>query len=463
MKVLLTHGYFLEEDEKEKLILKPYPPLGILSISAYLEANGVANSVFDSTFSSFEKLCSHLENERPDVIGIYTNLMTRTNVLRIMAWIRNHHALSKTFIVLGGPEIRNSMQQFLDHGADALVPGEGEETMLDLVRQLAAGDKVRGEVLGQVKGIAYCDKDGKMVQSARPLLKEIDLLPSPARHQINLNLYLDTWKKKHGLSAINVSTMRGCPYTCKWCSRAVYGQTYRRRSPACVADELESLQQTYTFDTIWFVDDVFTINPKWLADFAKVLAERKLMIRYECITRADRLDDTTLVLLKSSGCFRVWIGAESGSQRILDAMDRRVEVQQVRSTIRQAKKAGMEAGTFIMLGYPGETEEDIEETIRHLVESDPDLYTITVAYPIRGTPLFTEVESGITTNLPWSQSTDRDLDFKRTYPRKYYDFALRRLYNEVAFHKKTAGMGRYRFKLKSLAAKSGMRLVRMFS
>src|SRR5688572_31036065 len=131
MKILLTHGYFLEEDEKEKLILKPYPPLGILSIAAFLEENGYSNKVFDSTFSSFEKLCRFLEEEKPDVLGIYTNLMTRLNVLKILAFIRSHPQLSGTFVVLGGPEIRNSMQRFLDHGADALVPGEGEETLLE--------------------------------------------------------------------------------------------------------------------------------------------------------------------------------------------------------------------------------------------------------------------------------------------------------------------------------------------
>jgi len=300
----------------------------------------------------------------------------------------------------------------------------------------------------------------------RALLKNIDSLPFPNRKKINLDLYFNAWKNRHGQSAVSVSTMRGCPYTCRWCSRAVYGQTYRRRSPALVADELQQLKNNYSFDTIWFVDDVFTISHKWLAEFCNEMASRKLDVKYECITRADRLNEDVIKLLKESGCFRVWIGAESGSQHVLDAMDRRVDAQQVRSMIQLSRHHGLQAGTFIMLGYPGETEEDIEETIRHLVASDPDFYTITVAYPIKGTPLYEEVESKFIKQLSWEEHTDRDLDFKRTYPRRYYDFALRHLANEVSFHK--AGKSkhvtmikRYTYKLKSMAAKGGMMVVRM--
>ncbi|MEP7168176.1 MAG: radical SAM protein, partial [Bacteroidota bacterium] len=268
-------------------------------------------------------------------------------------------------------------------------------------------------------------------------------------------------------SAASVSTMRGCPYTCKWCSRAVYGQTYRRISPALVADELEWIQKNYTVDTIWFVDDVFTISHKWMKEFADEIEKRNLKIKYECITRADRMNEEVIQLLKKSGCFRVWIGAESGSQKIIDAMDRRVKVGQVRDMIQLSKKYQIQSGTFIMVGYPGETEEDISETIEHLKISDPDLFTITIAYPIKGTPLYEEVENNFIHQLAWEDSTDRQIDFKRTYSRRYYDYAVRWIYNEMELHK--AGRNKNIpfsktpiLKMKSLAAKSLMLWERSF-
>jgi radical SAM superfamily enzyme YgiQ (UPF0313 family) len=229
--------------------------------------------------------------------------------------------------------------------------------------------------------------------------------------------------------------MRGCPYSCKWCSRAVYGQSYRRRSAVKVADEIQWIKEQYQVDSIWFVDDVFTVSHKWLQEFADEMQRRNIIAPYECITRADRLNEEVILNLKKSGCFRVWIGAESGSQKIIDLMDRRVEVEQVRDMIRLAKKHGLQAGTFIMVGYPGETKEDIFETVKHLKSSDPDLFTITVAYPIKGTPLYAEVEDRFIKPLPWESSTDRDIDFKRTYRRKYYDYAIRMINNEIGYYK----------------------------
>ncbi|CAN5909705.1 radical SAM protein [soil metagenome] len=461
MKILLTHGYFLEEDEREKLIMKPYVPLGILYISAYLEKNGFDNEIFDSTFSSFEKLKNNLKANVPAVIGIYTNLMTKLNVLHIIEFIRSDALLSGMKIILGGPEVRNHAAQFLLHGADALVIGEGEATMLQLVKCFSIGEVD----LSQVKGIAFIKADKTVViNEDQGLLKSIDELPFPNRKKIDLQQYFDAWKNAHGSSTLSLSTMRGCPYTCKWCSRAVYGGTYRRRSARLVVDEIVALQSQYTFDNIWFVDDVFTISHKWLADFANEIAVRKVKFSYEIITRADRMNDEVIELLVKSGCFRVWIGAESGSQNVIDAMDRRVDVIQVREMIKLARKKGLEAGTFIMLGYPGETQKDIKETIRHLNDSQPDYFTITLAYPIKGTPLYAETENKFIDPQSWEISTDRDIDFKRTYSRRYYDFALRWVHNEVAF-KKNLRKGKIRklpvLKMKSIAAQGGMFIQRL--
>jgi radical SAM superfamily enzyme YgiQ (UPF0313 family) len=239
----------------------------------------------------------------------------------------------------------------------------------------------------------------------------------------------------------------------------VYGLSYRRRSADKVVEELLKIKEDYNPDSLWFVDDVFTISHRWLTAFRDELKKAGLIIPYECITRADRLNEEVISLLKETGCFRVWIGAESGSQKIIDLMDRRVDVNQVRDMIKLTRKHGIEAGTFIMLGYPGETEEDIEETIHHLKESNPDHFTITVAYPIKGTELYQEIEAIQTTDLDWSTSTDRQVDFRRTYSRKYYDYAVKRVISEVNFFKARFDGRHYaagKLKAKSLAAKAGM-------
>jgi radical SAM superfamily enzyme YgiQ (UPF0313 family) len=433
MRVLLTHGYFLEEDAKEQAIMRPYVPLGILYISAYLEQYGYDNDVFDSTFSSFHNLCERLLQQRPSVIGIYTNLMTKLNVLRIVRFIKSNDELQHTRIVLGGPEVKNHALKFLEHGADFIVSGEGEQTMLELVQYI---EGTFSGTLADIEGISYLDGENNLQQNKeRAKLKNIDVLPFPNRHKVNLSLYFDAWKNRHGTSTISVSTMRGCPYSCKWCSRAVYGQSYRRRSAAIVAEEIARIKANYAVDSIWFVDDVFTVSHQWLNQFTREMIRRNLVMPYECITRADRMNEEVIINLKKSGCFRVWIGAESGSQKIIDLMDRRVEVEQVRQMIQLARKHGLQAGTFIMVGYPGETKEDIYATVQHLKNADPDLFTITVAYPIKGTPLYAEVEDRFVTSLPWENSTDRDIDFTRTYTRKYYDYAIQMINYEVNYHK----------------------------
>jgi radical SAM superfamily enzyme YgiQ (UPF0313 family) len=355
-----------------------------------------------------------------------------------MRFVRSEPSLNHTCLVVGGPEVTHNKTNFLKAGADVVATGEGEETMLDIARFLQE-EELSPEGLSKISGISFFDADKNLVSNPeREKLKDLDVLPMPDRESIDLRLYLDAWKGRHGSNSVSVSTMRGCPYTCKWCSRAVYGLSYRRRSPEKVVEEIKWIKENYNPDTLWFVDDVFTVSHKWLTGFVNEIEKSGVTIPFECITRADRMNEEVIQLLKRAGCYRVWIGAESGSQRVIDAMDRRVNVNQVREMIILSRKYGIQSGTFIMLGYPGETEEDIEETIHHLKVSAPDLYTITLAYPIKGTELYEEMESQFITDLPWETSTDRQIEFKRTYSKKYYTRALQRVHSEVAFarHKK---------------------------
>jgi radical SAM superfamily enzyme YgiQ (UPF0313 family) len=432
MKIFLTHAYYLYEDPGELQIMKPYVPLGILYISSYLKQHGFNVELYDSTFKSFEDQKKKLIESKPDIIAIYCNLMTKLNVLPLMKFIKSSPELQKSKIILGGPEPPFYSEEFLNAGADIIVEGEGEVTMKELCEELS----IEKHDLQKVSGIIFKNENGTISKTlTREKIKDIDELPMPDRENVELSLYLSAWKNAHGYSSVSINTMRGCPYTCRWCSHSVYGTSYRRRSPEKTVEEISYIIEKYNPDIFWFVDDVFTISHKWLSKVYKLLKEQNLTIKFECISRSDRLDEDTLRLLKEMGCFRLWIGAESGSQKVLDLMDRRVNAVKTREIIKMTRQYGIEAGTFIMLGYPGEEKNDIHETVKHLKDSMPDIFLTTVAYPIKGTPFFHEVEERILTNLPWGKRTDRDLNFSGRYSKKFYRHANRYLVNEVNYHK----------------------------
>ena len=453
MSILLTHGYFLHEDEVEQQIMKPYPPLGLLYISAYLEQHQVEHQVFDATFSSEKKWLQYVAEYQPKVIAFYTNLMTKVKILRLIKQLKSNEQFKDIKILLGGPDLTYNYENYLKHGADFLIIGEGEESFLEF-----ASEFIGAQNFEKVNGLIFKNNQGELVKNeARQKIKEIDALPYPNREKIDLSLYLDVWKKYHGKSTLNISTQRGCPYTCQWCSTAVYGQSYRRRDPVLVVNEIEYLIKTYQPDALWFVDDVFTVSHKWVAAFHAEMKKRGISIPFECITRAERLNETVLKQLKEAGCFRIWIGAESGSQRIIDLMDRRVDINNVRDMMLLTQQHGIEAGTFIMVGYPTETKEDIQLTIDYLKAANPAQFTITVAYPIKGTGLYQHIQDKITAQPAWNVSTDRQIDFKRTYARKYYDFAVRKIVNEVHFNKekiagRTFGSKAITHKIKSIVS-----------
>lgn len=424
MGLVLTHGYFLGDDPLEQRIMRPYPPLGLLSISAWLGREGLAHEVIDATFLDAARLVERVQALRPHMVAFYVTLMTRGSVLRLI------QALSADgdgpTVVLGGPDVRHNAADYLAHGAHLLVVGEGEQTMAALAA-LPVAECRNPAVLAGVPGVIHAGPGGEPVFTGeRRFLPELDELPEPARHRIDLTPYLQAWRGAHGHSSLNVSTQRGCPYKCAWCSRAVYGTSYRRRSPERVVAELARLTERYAPSQFWFVDDVFTINHNWLEGFAQALDAAGLRIRYECITRADRMNDRVVALLARTGCVRVWIGAESGSQRILDAMQRQVKVSQVTAMIRAAAEAGIQTGTFLMLGYPGETEADIRATERYLRNARPDHFTVTLAYPIKGT-IFHDQVAAQATAPAFDQGSDRDRRFPRTYSDAYYRHAVRLL------------------------------------
>ena len=252
--------------------------------------------------------------------------------------------------------------------------------------------------------------------------------------------YLKLWKENHGYSSLTINTMRGCPYACYWCSKSVFGNTYRRRSPELVVREMALVKNLYNPDQLWFTDDVFTISRQWLQQFNEELRKNRLLISYECISRSDCLDDEVLELLTTSGCKKLWIGAESGSQKVIDLMNRKIDVEKTISVIKNAKDKGISTGTFIMLGYPGETKADILKTARYLKRACPDEVTIAIAYPIKGTKFYQDTEKKFTLPFEWQKQTERQIRFKKNYSDRFYRFAVRYLMNTDLARKSNSGL-----------------------
>jgi radical SAM superfamily enzyme YgiQ (UPF0313 family) len=443
VKLLLTHAYFLFEDPKEQQIMKPYVPLGLLYLSSHLRKQGFAIDIYDSTFGSKSELFDLLRHGPPATIGVYANLMTRLNALEIIKCARG----AGWNVIVGGPEPANYPEQYLDSGADLVVAGEGEVALENLLS--SSFDRSRWPEIG---GLIFRGQDNRIVRTpSAALIKDLDAQPWPDRERIDMHKYLETWRSFHGKGSVSLITARGCPYRCNWCSHSVYGTTHRRRSPESVVSEIEWIRERYNPELLWLADDVFTIHHGWLFKFAAEMQRKKLSIPFECITRADRVNEAVAQTLAELGCFRVWIGSESGSQRILDAMQRGVTVQQVRSAVRLCKSNGIQTGMFLMWGYDGEEIEDIEQTVAHAKECQPDVCFTTVSYPIKGTPYYERVSSRLITLGAWNQSTDRDIRIEGRHSRRFYQHADELLKSELSPTPDAA---------RTLAARNGLQMTR---
>ena len=443
MKLLLTHAYFLFEDPKEQQIMKPYAPLGLLYLSSHLRKQGFAVDVYDSTFGSKSELFDLLRHGPPATIGIYANLMTRLNAVEIIKCARE----AGWNIVVGGPEPANYPEQYLDSGADVVIVGEGELALENLLR--CSFERSEWAKIGS---LIFRGEDGGIVRTpSAPLIKDLDSQPWPDRERIDMQKYLETWRTFHGQGSVSVITARGCAYRCNWCSHSVYGTTHRRRSPKSVVSEIEWILERYNPELLWLADDVFTIHHGWLFEFAAEMQRKKLSIPFECITRADRVNDAVAETLAALRCFRVWIGSESGSQRILNAMQRGVTIQQVRSAVQLCKSRGIQTGMFLMWGYDGEEIDDIEQTVAHAKACQPDVCFTTVSYPIKGTPYYERVSSRLVTLGDWTKSTDRDIRIQGRHSRRFYQHADDLLKNELLPTPDRA---------RTLAARQGLQMTR---
>ncbi len=427
--ILLGHAYFLKYDIIERRVMKPYPPLGILYLSAYLKREGFSVEVFDSTFRDFDDFERTVKRVKPRILGLYANIITRDNVLRL-AQIAKANGIE--FVLAGGPDAPEWCDRYFASGIDIIGLNEGELTLQELIPRL----QQRGmDGLEDVRGIMFL-KNGHIHRTQpRPAITDLDSLPWPDRDVLEMDEYFHAWKSHHGESSVSLITARGCPFHCSWCSSEVFGHTHRQRSPKDVVDEMLMLKERYSPDIMWLSDDVLTINKKWTHEFVREVKKRNAQHPYECLSRVDLVDHEILKGLRETGCFRIWYGAESGSQKILDSMRKGTTVSQVREAARITQEVGMQAGFFILLGYPDETTADIRMTIDFLKQTRPDVVGTSVAFPIKGTEFYHRVEKRVTPNENWSSRNQNKLLFKGKYPRLYYWFAVRWLVKEVNVNK----------------------------
>ncbi len=430
--LLLTHAYFLAGDPREQELMRPFPPLGIQYLVSYLRENGFPSvDWWDATFhpgpAAFAPV---LWDHDPRVVGFYGHTVTRPIAGEMVALC----VAEGRRTIAGGPDPVQSLDAWFDMGVEVVVIGEGELTLACLMEHLRANHwRWDDATLPAIEGIAF-RRNGRIIRTApRALIKRLDVLPWPARTHRDLGSYFEAWRARHGETALSMTTSRGCPYHCTWCSKQVYGDTFRRRDVDAVIDELLALRAEFAPDQIWFVDDMFTINKKWVHRFCTRMVERDAVTPFYLIGRPETLDADLVAALARAGCYRVYMSAESGSQAVLDAMRKESTVEEIERGAALLRGAGIELGVFVMLGYPGEAKADILRTRDMIRRIDPEVTLLSLAHPMRGTAFYDAVADKIT------GEKDGRLSFEMAHSPRLYEAAQRMIWSDIALRRRLRG------------------------
>jgi anaerobic magnesium-protoporphyrin IX monomethyl ester cyclase len=434
--VLLTHSYHLPYDRKQVVKQQPYPPLGTLYAASLLRENGAAVAVFDTMLNDPHAGFSEaLRAHQPQIVAIYEddfNFLTKMCLTRMreLAWEMAQRAReSGARVVVHGSDATDHVSEYLDHGSDFLLLGAAEETLLDVVRAISRNADPRG-----IPGVA-CAGAKNAARAARKSAAyasgNLAALPLPARDLIDVKQYRSAWIRAHGRFSLNMVASRGCPFRCNWCAKPIFGDSFYVRPADDVAREMQILKQKYRADHIWFADDIFGLNRHWVKDLASEVQRLNCAVPFKAQARADLLTPETVNALRRAGCHEVWMGVESGSQKILDAMDKGLLVEEVACARRSLKQQGIRACYFLQLGYPGESWADLRKTVDFVRETRPDDIGVSFSYPLPNTRFYDLVQQQLGAKRNWCDSEDLCVMFKGTYTDEFYRLIRDALHAEV--------------------------------
>jgi anaerobic magnesium-protoporphyrin IX monomethyl ester cyclase len=423
--ILLAHSYFLRHDPKQLARMKPYPPLATLLTASLLRERGYEIAFFDAMLSSgVDAFVAMLDETRPKVVGILEDnfnfltkmctVVTRDATLSMIRAARDRGCR----VAVNGSDATDRPGLYLDAGADAVVLGEGD------LGFLALADAWRSEPAAPphgVAGLALPDGAGGITYTTpRAGLRDLDLLPAPAWDLVDIEAYRAAWRGAHGRFSWNMVSSRGCPYGCNWCAKPVFGRRYAQRSAVAVAEEMRQLKHQVSPDHLWFADDIFGLTPEWIGTFARAVTLREARIPFMMQSRVDLMRPAVVAALAEAGAEEVWLGVESGSQRILDAMEKGTNVEDVRAATRELKAHGIRACWFVQIGYPTETWEDILRTRDLIRQEEPDDIGVSVTYPLPGTAFHESVRAQLGDQRNWAHTDDLAMLFRGTYSTAFY-------------------------------------------
>jgi anaerobic magnesium-protoporphyrin IX monomethyl ester cyclase len=424
LRILLAHSYFLAYDAKQTRKMRPYPPLATLITASVLRARGHEVHLFDAMLSKGESEFTRcLEEFGPDAFGLLEdnfNFLTKMCTTRMREAALAMVAAAKARgcrVAANGSDVSDHSDLFLAAGADAVVLGETERTFPELVEAWERNDAG----LAGIAGLALPAAGGLVHRTpTRPFLEDLDSLPLPAWDLVDVARYRAVWLKTHGRLSWNVVTTRGCPFHCNWCAKPLYGTRYAQRSPAAVAAELAALKKTVRPGHVWFADDIFGLTPRWIESFAEEVAAQDARIPFTMQSRVDLMTPSTVAALTDAGAEEVWMGVESGAQKILDAMEKGTRIEQVRRATRLLRAGGVAPSWFLQLGYPGETWDDVVATRDLLRQERPHDIGVSVSYPLPGTAFYERVRQQMRTQTNWIDSDELAMLFEGTYTGPFY-------------------------------------------
>lgn len=438
-EILFGQAYYLKFDAKLWETMQPYPPLGTMYAASYMRSYGYDVSLFDAMLAESEdEWAQALDRNPPRFAVLYEdnfNYLSKMCLLRMRQAAFTMMAMARQrgcTVIISGADASDHVEEYFRHGANYILIGEGELTLLELIDSLSGRKETP---LESILGLAYLPSDSDpsstkkratgelrpVVNLRRPDIRNLDALPFPAWDLIDVSRYKAIWQERHGYFSMNMVTTRGCPFHCNWCAKPIWGQRYNVRSPENVAAEMDWLKDTYAPDHIWFMDDILGLKPGWLERFAELVETGKSIIPFKCLNRADLLLRAgEIEALRQAGCSMVWIGAESGSQKVLDAMDKGIQIDQIGESTRRLRQAGIRVGFFLQFGYPGETSTDIQKTMKMVHSLRPDDIGVSVSYPLPGTRFFEAVKVQLGDQHNWVDSSDLAMLYVGPFSTAFY-------------------------------------------